>query len=65
MSMMKFDGIEVEEAPSGIVPKCPHCGEVLGKIWIKTKGLGIVEQKQVILCPHCEVFLGYGSVSVG
>ena len=65
MSMRKFDGIKVEEAPSNVVPKCPHCSELLDKIWIKTKGLGIVEQKQIIICPHCEAFLGYGSFSVG
>ncbi|MHC4581417.1 MAG: hypothetical protein ACYS14_08160 [Planctomycetota bacterium] len=26
MSIVEFDGIEVEEAPSNVVPKCPHCG---------------------------------------
>jgi len=29
------------------------------------KGMGIVEQKQIILCPHCHAFLGYGTFSVG
>ena len=65
MGMTKFDGIKVAEAPADVVPKCPHCGETLGTIWIKTKGMGIVEQKQIILCPHCHAFLGYGTFSVG
>ena len=59
---MSYD-IKYEEAPKDIYPICPHCKEVLSKIWIKKKGMGIIEQKQVLLCPHCKAFLGYGSVN--
>jgi hypothetical protein len=65
MAMGKFEGIKIEEAPSEVVPKCPHCHEELSTIWIKAKGLGWIEQKQILLCPHCQAFLGYGSFSWG
>lgn len=58
--MAEFEGIEVEKAPDRVVPKCPHCRKELRSLWILKKGLGVLEQKQIILCPHCEVLLGYG-----
>jgi len=64
MPTFKFAGIEIEEAPKHVVPKCPKCERRLDRIWIKTKGTGIVEQKQIILCPHCECLLGYGTMSL-
>ena len=63
MGMKKFEGMEIEEAPAKVVPKCPHCKERLNKIWFKSKGLGWIEQKQIIICPYCESFLSYGSFS--
>ncbi len=56
--------LKVEDAPDDVLPICPHCHKELETLWIKTKGLGIIEQKQIILCPHCRAFLGYGCVSV-
>ena len=60
MSPKDFDGMVVEEAPKGEVPKCPFCTKQLDKVWIKKKGMGILEQKQIIMCPYCKAFLGYG-----
>jgi len=64
MGVFQFDGVTLEEAPKDVVPKCPHCRKPLAKIWIKAKGIGIVEQKQIIICPECECFLGFGTFSV-
>jgi DNA-directed RNA polymerase subunit RPC12/RpoP len=54
-------GIRYEEAPAGKVPRCPHCGQKLHTIWIHKRGLGIIQQQQIIMCPSCEAMLGYGS----
>ena len=64
MAAFKFEGVKIEEAPKTAVPKCPKCEKRLDMVWIKTKGLGVVEQKQIIMCPYCETFLGYGTFSV-
>jgi uncharacterized protein YbaR (Trm112 family) len=55
--------VKFEKAPDEVLPKCPFCKHRLDKIWIKSKGLGIVQQQQVIICPECESFLGYGIIS--
>ena len=60
MSPKEFEGILVEEAPEGTIPKCPFCDKRLDKVWIKKKGIGIMEQKQIIMCPYCQALLGYG-----
>ncbi len=64
MGVFNFEGVEIKEAPKSVIPKCPKCEEKLTEIWIKTKGIGIVEQKQIIMCPKCESFLGFGTFSV-
>ena len=64
MGVFQFEGIVLEEAPKEVVPKCPHCHQVLHKLWVKVKGCGVVEQKQIIICPACECFLGFGTFSV-
>jgi hypothetical protein len=64
MATFKFEGMKLEEAPPGAVPKCPKCEKRLETVWIKTKGTGIVEQKQIIMCPYCQVLLGYGTFSL-
>jgi hypothetical protein len=63
MAVFGFEGIRIEEAPTDAVPKCPACEKRLEKIWIKTKGTGFFEQKQIIMCPYCESLLGYGTMS--
>ena len=54
--------IKFERAPDEKLPKCPHCERRLDKVWIIPHGLGVWQQKQVLMCPGCETFLGYGSV---
>ena len=64
MGVFSSDGVTIEEAPKGSVPTCPKCNADLDTIWIKTKGTGLIEQKQLVLCPHCRCFLGFGTFSV-
>ncbi|HNU50215.1 MAG TPA: hypothetical protein PKJ98_04770 [Verrucomicrobiota bacterium] len=64
MATFKFQGIKIEEAPETAVPKCPKCEKRLDTVWIKTKGLGFVEQKQILMCPYCESLLGYGTYAI-
>ena len=54
--------VTYERAPSDILPKCPFCKEQLEKVWIKKKGMGIMRQKQIIICPHGEAILACGAV---
>ena len=65
MGVFKFEGITVEKLPKETVPKCLHCRKEFDRLWIKAQGIGIVEQKQSIMCPGCECFLGFGMFSVG
>jgi len=60
MTPQEFDGIELEEAPAGTIPQCPFCKQHLQKLWLKKRGLGVMEQKQIVMCPYCESLLGYG-----
>ena len=60
MGSQDWDGVLVEDAPEGAIPKCPDCQKKLEKVWLKKKGLGILEQKQILMCPYCEALLGYG-----
>ena len=60
MNAKKCISINLEEAPAGTIPKCPFCKERLNTIWIKKKGLGVLEQNQILICPSCESLLGYG-----
>ncbi len=57
------DKIPTEKAPKGLRPKCPYCGERLDKVWIKSQGLGVFgsDEKQFLICPHCETLLGFGT----
>ncbi len=44
-----------------LVPLCPHCGGELAQVYMKTKGTGFVEGRNVIyFCPHCLKALGFG-----
>ncbi len=55
--------LDLREAPEDVRARCPHCKHDLEFIWVKSKGLGIVERRQFLLCPHCRAFLGFGSLS--
>ena len=44
-----------------LTPVCPHCEAQLPEVYIRTKGLGFVEAKNVMyFCPHCRKVLGFG-----
>ena len=44
-----------------LTPICPHCERGLEEFFIKTKGLGFIEGKNVVyFCPHCHKVLGIG-----
>jgi hypothetical protein len=54
--------VKFENAPNDVLPKCPHCEQRLERVWVRKHGLGFWQQKQMLICPKCETFLGYGSV---
>jgi len=64
MGMLNFEGVRIKVAPKDEIPKCPKCETNLDEIWLKTKGIGIVEQKQIVMCPYCKSFLGFGTFSI-
>ncbi len=64
MGIFKFAGVEIKDAPAKAVPKCPKCEKELDEIWMKIKGTGFVKKEQIIMCPHCKTFLGFGSFSL-
>ena len=44
-----------------ISPVCPHCGQWLNEVYVKTRGLGFMEGKNVLyFCPFCSKVLGFG-----
>lgn len=44
-----------------LVPLCPHCGLGLHEVYMKSKGIGFIEGKNVVyFCPHCSKVLGFG-----
>jgi hypothetical protein len=60
-NMWMIGDISVVKAPDGKVPRCPYCKNHLETIWEKVSGLGIMGRKEILMCPHCESFLGYSS----
>lgn len=60
MNVAGSKGIETKEAPETAVPVCPHCKGGLNEIWIRKSGLGVMEQKQFLICPNCRALLGLG-----
>jgi len=44
-----------------LVPICPHCSRELPEVYMKSKGAGYIESRNVIyFCPHCLKVLGLG-----
>lgn len=64
MGVFRFEGVTLVEAPTDAVPACPKCEKDLNKLWVKAKGTGLIQQQQIILCPHCKTFLGFGTFSL-
>ena len=59
MSILGFDGVELEKAPKEVRPNCPHCKVELDRVWYKSEGFGGIGEKQLLMCPHCRAVLGY------
>ena len=57
MGVFSFEGVEIKEAPEDVTPRCPKCEEKLTEIWIKTKGIGLVELQAS--CQEAERFVEY------
>ena len=44
-----------------LTPVCPHCEAKLPEVYIRTKGVGFIEGKNIMyFCPHCQKVLGFG-----
>jgi len=56
-----MEGITLQPAPESKTPLCPYCKKALEIVWVKKDGLGIWGQSEVLMCPHCESFLGYSA----
>ena len=57
MADMPFNVVKRDD----LAPLCPHCTHELSEIYMKTKGSGFVEGKNVVyFCPHCLKVLGFG-----
>ena len=59
--MDDIENVKVEEAPDGTLPLCPYCKQDLDTIWVKSSGLGLKGQKEILMCPYCKSFLGYNA----
>jgi len=64
MAILSFEGVKIEEAPRHVVPICPKCERELEVIWLKAKGSGLIQRQEIIMCPYCKAFLGFGTMSV-
>lgn len=59
--MDDIENVSMEPAPTDSHPRCPSCKEELDTIWVKTSGLGFKGQREILMCPHCQCFLGYSA----
>ena len=59
--MDDIENIRMEEAPLDKFPRCPACKKDLDRIWVKSSGLGFKGQKEILMCPYCQGFLGYSA----
>ncbi len=59
--MENIENITLEECPADRLPKCPFCHKDLDTIWVKVSGLGFKGQKEILMCPYCQAFLGYNA----
>ncbi len=60
-AMNNIENVRFEQAPPSTLPKCPHCQKPLDRIWMKTEGMGFYGKQAILICPHCETFLGYNA----
>ena len=59
--MDSIENVNFEPAPADTLPRCPFCKKDLDTIWVKSSGLGIRGQKEILICPHCQSLLSYSS----
>ena len=59
--MENIDNVKIEDSPPKALPGCPYCEKDLDTIWVKTSRLGFKGQKEILMCPHCQSFLGYNA----
>ena len=59
--MDNIENVRIDEAPDGALPLCPSCKKDLDTIWVKSSGLGLKGQKEILMCPHCKSSLGYSA----
>jgi hypothetical protein len=59
--MSGIENVNMDEAPEDKFPKCPGCKKDLNEIWVKTSGMGFRGQREILMCPHCQSFLGYSA----
>ena len=44
-----------------LTPICSHCSNELKEVYVRSKGIGFIEGKNVLyFCPHCRKVLGFG-----
>lgn len=61
MDMDNIKNVNIEDAPADKSPRCPFCKKELETIWVKSSGLGFKGQKEILMCPYCQSFLGYNA----
>jgi len=59
--MSNIENVRIDEAPADKFPKCPSCKKDLVEIWVKTSGMGVYGQREILMCPNCQSFLGYSA----
>ncbi len=57
-----YDGANIIKVPKEAIPRCPKCDRRLETIWSKNQWKPIRGSRDIFMCPHCEVFLGYGFI---
>lgn len=61
LNMDNIENVTIENAPADKFPRCPFCKKDLDKIRVKSSGWGFRGQKEIVMCPHCQSFLGYNA----
>lgn len=46
-----------------VTPKCPGCQKAIETLLSLPVSGGILNESNLVVCPHCHVVLGYGKVN--
>lgn len=58
------DGIKIEKCTDPTVkPKCPSCAKPVERLLSVVLDGGLLNQSNVVVCPHCHTIVGYGKVN--